>query len=191
MAADVRPLFVTVLAHRRVVSGRRYHSPLVTCYEVLRAFSLLGYRAGLLEVDVTVVDLDRGGKRIASVGGHVVVDATSFNRIVDPALFLRREIRRAVGPATPTTPVVFPRTEALRRPGNAVARPPHAMLYDFAPGSLSADMIERGDALLEAERNALLTASQALSIILALWNLDSSRIGLNPLLQGYADRGPE
>ena len=186
--ASLRPLFVIILTHRQVVRGKEFHSPLVTCYEVVRALTLLGYSAEPLQVDVTLLDLHPSGKRIASVENHVVLNAVSFDRIVDPGLFLRRDVKRVVGPTALTTPVVFPKSPALNSPGNAIVRPPHAISYDFYSSMPITNLVEHVDAVLDAERNALLTACQALSIMLAMWHLDSDRITLNPLLQDYADQ---
>jgi hypothetical protein len=160
----------------------------MTCYEVFRALTLLGYQAEPFVVDVTLVDLDRGGKRIASVDNHVVLDALSFDRIVDPSLFLRHEVKRVAGPTTPTTPVVFQKSAAVHPAGNAVGRPPHGMLYDFSSSLPIADPAVGVDSLLEAERNALLTACQALTIMLAMSQIAPDRIALNPLLQEYVNQ---
>ncbi|XVU21022.1 hypothetical protein ACQPZJ_27555 [Actinoplanes sp. CA-054009] len=184
---DLRPLYMIVMAHRRLMAGKSFRSPLVTCYEVARAMTLLGYPVDLLRIDVVLAGWKRG-RTILEAEQHVVLNARSFGRIVDPALFLRSDVRRAVKSTTSTAPVVFQRPIITDGSQSAIIRPPHAMVYDFSssrPLLAPADDVED---VVNAERNALLAANYALSVMVPMWHATPSRIRLNPLIQEHVNR---
>ncbi|MFC4070856.1 hypothetical protein [Actinoplanes subglobosus] len=184
-----RPLYMIVMAHRRLMAGKPFRSPLVACYEVARAMALLGYQADLLSIDVSLANLERHGRTILEAEQHVVLNARSFGRIVDPALFLRPDVRRAVKPTTSTAPMVFQQPPILLDGArNAIGRYPHAMVYDFPTSRPLTTPADDVDDLLRAERNALLTASHALSLIVTAWHATPGKIKLNPLLQEHVSR---
>jgi hypothetical protein len=186
---SLRPLYMIVMAHRRLMAGKPFGSPLVTCYEVARAMTLLGYHADLLRIDVVLADWERGGRTILEAEQHVVLDARSFDRIVDPALFLRPDVRRAVKPTTSTTPVVFQQPPViLDGTRNAIVRPPHAMVYDFPSSRPLAAPPDDVDDLVSAERNALLAASHALSVMVTMWHATPGKIRLNTLIMEHVSR---
>jgi hypothetical protein len=167
----------------------------VTCYELSRVLTLLGYQSELVRVSVDIIDLNCG-KLIASVDreapreahealtqdAHVLLRSSSFDRCVDLGLFLRRDVCRRIPKAETALPVVFPLPPANRSP--AISRSPHGLLYRLQPEAIP-DPAAHVDDLRNAERNALVTACRALSAALATWHLNPDYITLSPLLLEY------
>jgi len=192
-----RPLQIAVAMHRLMLDNQPIRRSIDICYELWRALEVLGYKSELISVNARVLDSAREGSVVVEVGHpkeqdgrhdieaveHVILKADSFQRYVDPTLFLQPAFRRAMRNSPEMTwPLVFgSESGTINQACVAVGfRAPYIVQYMIDPIATVAEPASRIHDVASGERNALAIAWRSTSAILVEHHRDPQGIEIDP-----------